>query len=78
MNFETVLTSIWEMWKRIGRAIGDLIGRIVLTVFYFTIFAPFGVGVRLFRRHPDASARVGNWITRELTVDDMTKGKRLY
>lgn len=43
-----ILKSIWKTWKRIGQAIGDFIARIVLTVFYFTLFAPFAIGIRLF------------------------------
>ena len=43
-----LLRNIWERWKRFGQIIGDFIGRVVLTVFYFTIFVPFGLGVRLF------------------------------
>ena len=38
----------WQAWKRIGQFIGDQIGRVVLTVFYFTLFMPFGLGVRFF------------------------------
>ena len=37
----------WQAWKRFGQFMGDLIGRVVLTVFYFTVFMPFGLGVRL-------------------------------
>jgi len=42
------LKQIWRAWKRLAQAIGDFIARIVLVVFYFTVFAPFGLGVRLF------------------------------
>jgi hypothetical protein len=42
------LQMSWQAWKRIGRYIGDMIGRVVLTVFYFSLFMPFGIGVRLF------------------------------
>jgi len=39
---------IWDRWQRFGQLIGDLFARIVLTILYFTILVPFGVGVRLF------------------------------
>jgi len=42
------LKRIWAAWKRFGKLIGDIVGRIVLTLLYFTIVLPFGVGVRLF------------------------------
>ncbi len=42
------LRSFWETWKRFGRFMGNLITRLILTLLYFTIFVPFGVGARLF------------------------------
>lgn len=43
-----ILKKIWTIWKAFGRFLGNLVARVVLSVFYFTIFAPFGLGVRLF------------------------------
>jgi hypothetical protein len=42
------LRKVWQTWKRIGQFIGDQVGRLVLTVFYFTLFMPFALGVRFF------------------------------
>ena len=39
---------IWERWKQFGQLIGDLFARIVLTILFFTVLIPFGIGVRLF------------------------------
>ena len=69
----------WQAWKRIGQFIGDLMGRLVLTVFYFTLFMPFGLGVRFFgdplaiRPHNRAK-----WLerkTQDLTLED---SRRLF
>ena len=68
------IKKVWQIWKRIGHFVGDLIGRIILTLFYFTIFAPFGLGVRLWG-HPlqirkNLSAK---WLARnnrDLTLED--------
>jgi hypothetical protein len=73
------LRKIWQAWKRIGQFIGDAIGRVVLTVFYFTLFMPFGLGVRLFG-DPLAirSQDRGKWLerrTHDLTLDD---SRRLF
>jgi hypothetical protein len=46
-NCMEVLSKIWKAWKRVGQFIGDIVARIVLTIFYFTVFVPFGLGVRL-------------------------------
>lgn len=42
------LRKLWHVWKRVGQAIGDFVARVVLTLFYFTIFVPFGLASRLF------------------------------
>jgi hypothetical protein len=42
------LSRLWRGWKRFGEILGNFLARIVLTVFYFTIFVPFALGVRLF------------------------------
>jgi hypothetical protein len=39
---------LWERWKAIAHIIGTFQSRVLLTVFYFLILAPFGLGVRLF------------------------------
>lgn len=43
----TVLKKLWTAWKAFGHFLGNIVGRVVLSVFYFTIFVPFGLGVRL-------------------------------
>ena len=42
------LKKFWEAWKAFGRFMGNIVGRVVLSVFYFTVFVPFGLGVRAF------------------------------
>ena len=42
------LETIWNRWKQFGQLIGDVFARIVLTVLFFTVLVPFGIGVRLF------------------------------
>jgi hypothetical protein len=73
-----ILSKVWQIWKRIGQTIGDFIGRIVLTVFYFTLLAPFGLGVRL-RGDPLAikpSKHKVQWLertTRDRTLIDVRR-----
>jgi len=43
----SLLRRAWEGWKRFGRRLGDIQARVLLTVFYFTIVAPFALVVRL-------------------------------
>lgn len=42
------LGAAWRIWKRFGEMMGNFVARIVLSVFYFTLLAPFGIGMRLF------------------------------
>jgi hypothetical protein len=73
------LRKFWHGWKRFGQFIGDFIGRLVLTIFYFTLFMPFGLGVRLFGDPLALRQRGhGKWLertTHEQTLDD---SRRLY
>ena len=73
------LRKVWHAWKRFGQVIGDFIGRLVLTVFYFTLFMPFGLGVRFFR-DPLAIRPLGpaKWLerkTEDVTIED---SRRLF
>jgi hypothetical protein len=69
----------WHAWKRIGQFMGDLLGRLVLTVFYFTLFMPFGLGVRLLGDplaiRPNVRAKWVERTTHDLTLED---SRRLF
>ena len=73
------LKKFWHAWKRFGQVMGDFIGRLVLTVFYFTLFMPFGLGVRFFgdplALHPAGPSKWLERTTKDLTIDDT---RRLY
>jgi len=62
-----LLRRIWRAWKRMGQAINDFVARVVLTVFYFTIFAPFALGARLFSDPLDIKqpTHARGWLERE-------------
>lgn len=71
----TFLRRFWAGWKRVGQAIGDFLARLILSIFYFTIFLPFGLGTRLFS-DPLAmkpSERGPKWLerkTKDRTLED--------
>ncbi|MFQ5420664.1 MAG: hypothetical protein ACE5FD_19585 [Anaerolineae bacterium] len=70
------LKRFWEAWKKFGHLMGDIIGRLVLTIFYFTIFLPFGLLVRLFGDRLDLKEKPAIWHNREttdLTLNDARK-----
>ena len=72
-----ILRQIWEWWKPVGQAIGDFIGRVVLSLFYFTLFVPFGLGLRWFGDPLDIKGPSRpSWLERttpESTVQDTRK-----
>jgi hypothetical protein len=37
---------VWDSWKRVGRKIGDLQARVLLSLFYFVILGPFALILR--------------------------------
>jgi hypothetical protein len=40
-----LLAKLWQAWKRFGQFLGNVLARVVLTLFYFTLFVPYAVGV---------------------------------
>ena len=69
-----LLNRGWNIWKRVGQFIGDIVARVILSVFYFTVFLPFGLGVRIFSDPISVKKAVkARWLdreTRDLTLDD--------
>lgn len=41
-------STLWELWKKFGRLLGLINTEIILFIFYFLIFAPMGLIMRLF------------------------------
>lgn len=72
------LKKVWAVWKRFGQLIGDFVARIVLTVFYFTIFMPFGIGVRLLGDPLNIDASLPtNWLKRGKSDSTLEGARRL-
>ena len=71
------LKKIWQAWKRFGQFLGDVLARIVLTLFYFTLFLPFGIGVTFFSDPLHTRDKTASWTPREdepPTLDDARRG----
>jgi hypothetical protein len=73
------LKLVWKKWKAFGKFIGDWIARLVLSLFYFTIFVPFALLVKIFT-DPLAMKPIHRpkWLDR--TTTDLTIGdaRRLF
>lgn len=73
------LRKFWAAWKKFGHFMGDLIGRLVLTIFYFTVFLPFGLGTRLFADRLDIKQKINaHWRNRQTTDLTLKDGRRLW
>ena len=43
-----MLSKFWHGWKAYGHFLGNVVARVVMMIFYFTVFIPFALGVRWF------------------------------
>lgn len=51
-----ILSIIWETWKKIANFILESIFRVILFIFYFTIFTPFAL---IYKIGEDESFKTG-------------------
>ncbi len=75
-----MLVKLWKTWKQIGQMLGDLVARIFLTLFYFTVFVPFGLAVRFFQ-DPLQLASHGQtsfWLRREPREQSLRDAQREF
>ena len=42
------LRQFWELWKRFGLFMANIVARVILTIFYFTFIVPVGLLGRFF------------------------------
>lgn len=79
-SITSIVNSIWTAWLGIARVLGDLIARIVLSLFYFTLFVPFAVGVRLFGDPLGlkAGASTSHWLQRSASEPTLYDSRRQF
>ncbi len=74
-----VLSAIWHTWKAIGLKIGNLIARVILTIFYLTVFVPYGVVVQLEKvRRTGWDGRESLWLERSNPATTLDATRKLY
>ena len=72
------LKTAWKKWRAFGQMMGDFVARIFMTVFYFTIAMPFGIGVRIFKDPLHLKSRETRWLKREPKAETIEDARRLY
>lgn len=80
MNLGDFLRRAWSLWLQAGRWLGNLVGRVELTVLYFTLLAPFGLGVALFSDplQLKPAARGSTWLDREPVLATFEAAERQF
>lgn len=74
----SILQKFWQRWKQLGQIMGDLLARLVLTIFYFTIFMPFGLMVSLFGDPLGMkSNQSSRWLKRSPSAGTLDDARRL-
>ncbi len=72
-----LIEDFWRHWKAFGQFLGDWLARIVLTIFYFTVFVPFGLGASLFSDQLRVKAMPDKlWRPRETAGDSLEAARR--
>jgi hypothetical protein len=72
------LKQYWKKWKAFGRKAGDLLGRLLMTVFYFTLAAPFGLIVRFFGDPLKLKRRQPRWEPRPKEESDLKRAREAF
>lgn len=69
-----LVRRVWVAWKPLAASIGDFQARLLLTVFYFVVAAPFAFVVRWISR-PGVRG-VSNWIRRSDAAASLAEARR--
>jgi len=72
------LKTAWRKWRALGQVMGDFVARIFMTVFYFTVAVPFGIGVRWLKDPLHLKSKEVAWLKREERHDTIETARRLY
>lgn len=65
MNF---LKFIWQQFKKISFAFGNIISWVILFVFYYTIFLLFALPFKIFSKNNNLKSSQSNWTVKESAV----------
>ncbi len=69
---EKAIRAIWAKWLRIGHAIGNFQGQVILTIFYFIFLWPLGIVFRLFQDPLNTKKAGGHTTFGKFVYEDKT------
>jgi len=62
-----MIKRFWQRWKAFAHVIGNFQARLLLSLFYFLLLSPFGLGVKLFSDPLRVKKRtLPHWISRRV------------
>jgi hypothetical protein len=73
-----LLRLAWKRWSILGDVYGDFQGRLFAVLFYFTIFVPFALGVRLFGDPLQIRRKPVRWLERETVESSLDAARRQF
>jgi len=76
-----LLAPVRRVWMGAANVLGEVNGRIILTLFFYGVIAPFGRLLRLFRDPLDRSLddpKASNWIRRAPAPVDPARYERQF
>lgn len=73
-----IFQTAWNRWKIIGDVFGDAQARLLAVLFYFTIFAPFALGVRLLSDPLRIRKPAPSWLDREPVGHTLDEARRQF
>ncbi len=71
-----VIRLAWDRFKIITSIVGDVQGRVIVTLFYFTILVPFGIGARLFGDALHLRPAPPQWLERAPVQTQLEEARR--
>ena len=71
-----IIDIAWQRFSINSAIVGDLNGRFIATLFYFTILAPFGLLSRLFMDPLRRKSRESRWLERPPMPEDIASAKQ--
>ena len=75
-EFAEIVHLAWDRFKIIVSIVGDVQGRAVVTLFYFTIMIPFGLGSRLLGDSLQIKSPPQKWLDRPPVQNGLEEARR--
>jgi len=74
-----LLRKVWSRWKEMAVYIGDFQSRLILTLFYLLVAAPFGLIARIIDPlHLRSRAGTSVWLKRPTAEDTLQAARRQF